>query len=1128
MRHGIPWVILRALFCALLGVAAEWALAVTPQIAAGVGSTAMLKADGSIWGVGSVPNSGFGALQPTRLFPDFTDGTSISLAGAAYVLRTNGELWGVGLNNTGQLGDGTSDYRGAPVLVLDQVKQVDAQDSWAIALRKDGTVWAWGFNDSAQLGDVSRKTGLRPVQIAGLGNIVAVGAGSSHGVALAADGSVYGWGINAMIPTGDTNYYQYGDPRGILAPTKMKGLPAIAAIRTGRYNTLFLDKTGQLYSYGGEFNGQLGDGKISGPEDGLPVKVALSATVIAFSSCEHDLAITADGQLWAWGRNQSGQLGMPPAGIVSTPTAVKLPAKAVAVAAGWTHSTVLLADGSVMTFGDNTNAQLGHGLFVATSTPTAIVGENGTGSFNVNTTATSPGNAPGVSTNYPASPADYNIRGNAPFTIVLEANANTAAGRTITRYDWISSDGQVATGQRATLTFKRPGTVDVYAVVTDSAGLRSADHRFVTTLPPEGEVAVTPQVSVTADAVTALTDKGVLYGWGDPHYVGRSAGTAYGRGVSLPLDSSLRGMSKVVASAYNSMALTQAGDVLIWGQNCNGSLGTGSTIGWMDDPLRVPLALAAIDIAAGDSCHNAAVLNDGSVWAWGGNEYGQLGHPDTAARSLPARISGLTGIVRVYLAQRGGYAVDGTGQVWAWGDNSNYQLGQGDTQIRRGVVRLSGLPPIRKIAAGYGFALAIANDGGVFGWGGGAGSLGDMSLASPAVKPVKVEALSGFIDFASSLYTLGAKADGSVWVWGSNWGSNMPGSSNDYEPAPIRVQGLANPVSMAVSPYGAAVALKDGHVATWGLNMFGQIGDGTFARRSLPTLVSNPTATGYLTLTSTAPTENAELGYTYFINALLQSSSGLNSFSTKLTDHRARSFDGEIYFTALLPRSSPLVRLMRRDHRDSGTGMVTLTFGRGGFKQTGPTTAAEANVTGTITTDSQYTVYEKSAADPLANSNAIICMGVTLPMLSAKGQVLMRTIATGDQVKSAVQCPTVQTAATTLIYTAQTSGPITSRTITATINPLPEHRNQTRNIYSWAIAPDGTQLMQTPTGWLLMAEPMQAAKTVAVPAAGPVTLPITQDLDLSALVGTLVYVGMGSSWGEVRDLNMAGHYYTVQ
>ena len=122
----------------------------------------------------------------------------------------------------------------------------------------------------------------------------------------------------------------------------------------------------------------------------------------------------------------------------------------------------------------------------------------------------------------------------------------------------------------------------------------------------------------------------------------------------------------------------------------------------------------------------------------------------------------------------------------------------------------------------------------------------------------------------------------------------------------------------------------------------------------------------------------------------------------------------------------------------------------------------------------------------------------------------------------------VQTIAPARMYTVQASGPLTARTIAATIDPLERDRGKTLNIYSWAVAPDGRQYMQTPAGWKAMTEPMQAVRTMVVPASGSIILPVADSLNLSMFVGTIMYVGMGPSWELVQGTNMAEHYYTVQ
>ena len=141
----------------------------------------------------------------------------------------------------------------------------------------------------------------------------------------------------------------------------------------------------------------------------------------------------------------------------------------------------------------------------------------------------------------------------------------------------------------------------------------------------------------------------------------------------------------------------------------------------------------------------------------------------------------------------------------------------------------------------------------------------------------------------------------------------------------------------------------------------------------------------------------------------------------------------------------------------------------------------------------------------------------------------MRAIATGDAPTGVAQCPTIQTEATTRLYRASATGGISNLTLDAVVTPQPEDRGQVRKIYSWAIAPDGRQLMQSETqGWVLMQETMEQARTLTVPANGDVTLPIVRGANLNGIAGTLVYVGLGSSWEEVKQLNKAGHYYTIE
>jgi hypothetical protein len=94
---------------------------------------------------------------------------------------------------------------------------------------------------------------------------------------------------------------------------------------------------------------------------------------------------------------------------------------------------------------------------------------------------------------------------------------------------------------------------------------------------------------------------------------------------------------------------------------------------------------------------------------------------------------------------------------------------------------------------------------------------------------------------------------------------------------------------------------------------------------------------------------------------------------------------------------------------------------------------------------------------------------------------------------------------------------------------LPEERGTQRKLFSWAVTPDGRQFMQTAPGvWVPMADTLQPAATVTLPLRGTYKFETTRGLDLSQLVGTLVFVGLGESWDDVRNLNKAAQHHTVQ
>src|SRR6185312_15197966 len=106
---------------------------------------------------------------------------------------------------------------------------IAAGGTHVLALKSDGTVWAWGSNTSGQLGDGTTTQRAAPVQVTGLSGVTAIAAGSNHSLAVKSDGTVWAWGTNAAGQLGDGTTGATPHP----TPAQVPGLSGVTAIAAG-------------------------------------------------------------------------------------------------------------------------------------------------------------------------------------------------------------------------------------------------------------------------------------------------------------------------------------------------------------------------------------------------------------------------------------------------------------------------------------------------------------------------------------------------------------------------------------------------------------------------------------------------------------------------------------------------------------------------------------------------------------------------------------------------------------------------------------------------------------------------------------------------------------------------------
>ncbi|WAS93432.1 RCC1 domain-containing protein [Nannocystis punicea] len=227
------------------------------------------------------------------------------LGGHSFAIDVDGNVYGWGANDKGQLGINsvsTTETKPKKVSTTQKFWDVAAGDKHTLALANDGTVWGWGDNSAGQIANATTSV---PKKIAGLGGVVQIAAGGRFSLALTDQGKLYAWGDNTY---GQLGIGSVGGTR--TTPTLVSSVTSPAAIGAGR-DFAAAHKGSQLWIWGRDNVGQLGNGPASTASRGTPSPVALPGIYGFGLGPEHVLVYTAQSlsSYHAWGSNLSGQLG---------------------------------------------------------------------------------------------------------------------------------------------------------------------------------------------------------------------------------------------------------------------------------------------------------------------------------------------------------------------------------------------------------------------------------------------------------------------------------------------------------------------------------------------------------------------------------------------------------------------------------------------------------------------------------------------------------------------------------------------------------------------------------------------------------------------------------------------------
>jgi len=283
----------------------------------------------------------------------------------------------------------------------------------------------------------------------------------------------------------------------------------------------------------------------------------------------------------------------------------------------------------------------------------------------------------------------------------------------------------------------------------------------------------------------------------------------------------------ITAGGAHSLAIMSDGTLWAWGWNEYGQLGDGTAT---DRHRPVQVLTDVVSVTAG-VYHSLAIRSDGTLWAWGRNEYGQLGDGTATDRHKPVQV--LTDVISVSSRRHHSLAIKSDGTLWVWGWNEYGQVGDGTATDRHRPVQV--LTDVVTVAAGGYHSLAMRSDGTLWAWG--QNEYGQVSDGTTTDRLRPAQILTDVVSVVAGWYhSLAIRSDGTLWAWGRNeYGQLGDGTATDRH-RPLQI--LTDVITVAAGGGNSLAISNDGTLWSWGWNEYGQVGDGTTIPRLSPVQVS--------------------------------------------------------------------------------------------------------------------------------------------------------------------------------------------------------------------------------------------------------------------------------------------------
>jgi alpha-tubulin suppressor-like RCC1 family protein len=791
------------------------------SIAAGNFYSLALKTNGTLWGWGENYT-----LSPSQIG---TASDWVKMAAGYYhsiTLKTDNTIWSWGNNDYGQLGlgdSGATTYRNTPTQVTTEtdwlvmsgtnLSTITAGGSHTLGLRNNRTLWAWGKNNADQLGlgdGIDRNT---PTQVGTDMNWSIIKAGGSHNLGIKTDGTLWVWGStdDGRLGLGVVEYSGSRNmPCRLGSPNPPSGLNAIA-VSSAQINLFWIDRSSTETGFKIE--------RSTSTATGYSLLATISANTVSYSD-----STVSFGLPYYYRLKSYTDYGDSPYSNISSATPTVF-------APSLLNINIISPTQIQLSWQDNSPDEMGFIIersFGGKEAYTEIGAVGSNIAIYFDTTIT-PGNI------YYYRVRGYNSLGYGVYSIETTTPApNSPSGLTYS----IVYPTQINL-------FWQDNSSDEYSFKIERKISAYGTYQQIATLNPN---------------VLSYSDTIVTQGNCYCYRVGAFNVFLipnYSNIIEVPFGIELGGWVKVVAGYAHSLGLYSNGTLWTWGDNLDGQLGLGdmtnrnipieisSEIDWL-----VITGTNSSTIAAGSS-HSLAIKTNRTLWVWGGNYSGQLGLgiTDFIKCLTPSQINTDSDWSQIAARTAHTIGIRTNRTLWAWGQNNYGQLGDNSTTIRYSPRKIGIDSDWVALSAGDYHSLGIRTNGSIWAWG--ANWHGQLGLGNSIEKhiPTQIGSATDWSDITAGISdTLALKTNGTLWAWGwNNDGQLGLGDSGIDRNTPTQLGTGSDWTTLAAGYYHTFGFKTNGILWSWGKNQYGQLGLGDTTNRNIPTQVI--TDTGWITIT---------------------------------------------------------------------------------------------------------------------------------------------------------------------------------------------------------------------------------------------------------------------------------------